>query len=68
MIKDNTPSANELSRRRLLRQAVATGAGIGAFSFGGPGNIQFIPTALAADQPPMKWNESRKRAALGLAS
>ena len=53
MIKDNSSSASGLSRRRLLRQAVATSAGIGAFSFGGPGSLQFIPTALAEDQPPM---------------
>jgi branched-chain amino acid transport system substrate-binding protein len=51
MIKDNTPSANELSRRRLLRQAVATGAGIGAFSFGGQ-QFGLIP-AFADDKPPI---------------
>jgi branched-chain amino acid transport system substrate-binding protein len=51
--RDQTSSANGLSRRRLLRQAVATGAGIGAFSFGGPGGLQLIPTALAQNQPPI---------------
>ena len=53
MIKDNTPSASGLSRRHLLRQAVATGAGIGAFSFGSHEHFQFIPTALAQNQPPI---------------
>ena len=37
----------------MLRQAVATGAGLGAFSLGGPGSLQFIPTALAQNQPPI---------------
>ncbi|MGB6536124.1 MAG: substrate-binding protein [Xanthobacteraceae bacterium] len=49
----NTPSSNGLSRRGLLRQAVATGAGFGALSFGGAGGLQFIPTALAQSQPPL---------------
>jgi len=52
MIKDNTPSANGLSRRRMLRQAVATGAGIGAFSFGGQ-QFGLIPAAFADDKPPI---------------
>jgi ABC-type branched-subunit amino acid transport system substrate-binding protein len=53
MTNSKTPSSNGLSRRRLLRHAVATGAGLGAFSFGGPGGLQFIPTALAQAQPPI---------------
>ena len=42
-----------LSRRRLLRQAVATGAGLGALSVGGAGWLRFVGSALAADQPPI---------------
>ena len=53
MTSGNSPSSRGLSRRRLLRQAVATGAGLGAFSFGGPGSLTFIPTALAQNQPPL---------------
>ncbi|MFZ3353579.1 MAG: substrate-binding protein [Xanthobacteraceae bacterium] len=52
MTKDNTPSANGLSRRLMLRQAVATGAGIGAFSFGGQ-QFGLIPAAFADDKPPI---------------
>ncbi len=51
--KNGGPAADGLSRRNLLRQAAATGAGIGAFSMGGAGNIQFIPAALAQNEPPM---------------
>jgi len=48
------PSSDGLSRRRLLRQAVATGAGFGALSVGGPGrSFQFIPLAAADDKPPI---------------
>ena len=39
-----------ISRRRLLRQAVATSAGVGAVSVGPPGFLHF---AIAADEPPM---------------
>jgi branched-chain amino acid transport system substrate-binding protein len=42
-----------LSRRRLLRQAVATGAGLGALSAGGAGRLVFVGRAFAADQPPI---------------
>ena len=42
-----------LSRRRLLRQAVATGAGLGALSVGGAGSLRLVGSALAADQPPI---------------
>ena len=52
MIKDNSPSASGLSRRRLLRQAVATGTGIGALSVGGQ-HFGFIPAAFADDKPPI---------------
>src|SRR6201986_1733394 len=53
MTNDKMPSSNGLSRRRLLRQAAATGAGIGAFSFGGPGRFRFTPPAFAQSQPPI---------------
>jgi branched-chain amino acid transport system substrate-binding protein len=42
-------SWSPLSRRGLLRQAVATGAGLGALSAGGV--VAFVGGALAADQP-----------------
>src|SRR5579862_7207262 len=45
------PLSTSMSRRRLLRQAVATGAGLGALSAGGP-RIDIV-AAFAADQPPM---------------
>jgi branched-chain amino acid transport system substrate-binding protein len=48
-----SPSSNGLSRRRLLRQAVATGAGFGALSAGVPGGFQFIASAAAQDKPPI---------------
>jgi branched-chain amino acid transport system substrate-binding protein len=53
MTSGKTPSSNGLSRRRLLGQAVATGAGIGAFSFGGSQALQFFPTAFAQNQTPI---------------
>src|SRR5579862_824780 len=45
-----TPSSTGLSRRRLLRQAVATGAGVGVLSATG---FQYVPVALAQDKPPI---------------
>jgi branched-chain amino acid transport system substrate-binding protein len=42
-----------ISRRRLLRQAVATGAGVGALSAGIPLPFGLTPAAFAADQPPV---------------
>jgi len=50
---DKKPASAGLSRRRLLRQAVATGAGLGALSVGGPSSLNFVQSALAADQPPI---------------
>jgi branched-chain amino acid transport system substrate-binding protein len=50
---EKTPSIIQMSRRRLLRQAVATGAGIGALSAGFPAPFGFVRGALAADQPPI---------------
>jgi branched-chain amino acid transport system substrate-binding protein len=52
------PFSNAMSRRRLLRQAVATGAGLGALSVGGP-RVEFIRSAFAADHPPLgTWPDS----------
>jgi branched-chain amino acid transport system substrate-binding protein len=53
MTSSKNPSSNGLSRRRLLRQAVATGAGIGVLSAGVPGRFQFITSAAAEDKPPI---------------
>jgi ABC-type branched-subunit amino acid transport system substrate-binding protein len=47
------PSSNGLSRRRLLRQAVATGAGLGALSAGFPARFGLVPNAFAEDHPPI---------------
>ncbi len=48
----NGQGRNSLSRRALLRQAVATGAGVGAVSFGGAGPLT-LTRALAEDKPPI---------------
>jgi ABC-type branched-subunit amino acid transport system substrate-binding protein len=53
MANDKKSAFPALSRRRLLRQAVATGAGLGALSAGGAGRLAFMGHALAADQPPI---------------
>ncbi len=54
---EKTPSFNGVSRRRLLRQAVATGASLSALSAGLsaglPAPFNFVQSALAADQPPI---------------
>jgi len=50
---EKIPSQSGVSRRRLLRQAVATGAGLGALSVGGAGSLSLVESALAADQPPI---------------
>jgi len=47
------PSQSGLSRRRLLRQAVATGAGLGALSVGSAGSLSLVGSALAANEPPI---------------
>ncbi len=52
MTTDKKPSSIALSRRRLLRQAVATGAGLGALAAGGP-RVDFVRSAFAEDQPAM---------------
>jgi ABC-type branched-subunit amino acid transport system substrate-binding protein len=46
----NGQGSNSLSRRTLLRQAVATGAGVGALSLGGPSPLA-LSRALAEDKP-----------------
>ena len=53
MTIDKKPSSNGVSRRHLLRQAVATGAGLGALSAGISPPFGFMPAAFAADQPPI---------------
>ena len=52
MTAGNRPFSKSMSRRRLLRQAVATGAGLGAFSAGGL-RFGIIDPALGADHPPI---------------
>jgi len=44
---------NFISRRGLLRQAVATGAGLSALSAGGAGSLSLVESALAANEPPI---------------
>ena len=53
MTTSKNPSFDGLSRRRLLRQAVATGAGLGVLTAGVPGGFQFITSASADDKPPI---------------
>jgi branched-chain amino acid transport system substrate-binding protein len=53
MTISKNPSSDGLSRRRLLRQAVATGAGLGVLSAGVPGRFQYITSAAADDKPPI---------------
>ena len=50
MTTGKKPFSSSLSRRRLLRQAVATGAGLGALSVGGP-RFGIVGTAFAEDKP-----------------
>jgi branched-chain amino acid transport system substrate-binding protein len=50
---NKNPFGNGVSRRGLLRQAVATGAGIGALSIGGAGGFDLIGSAFAEDRPPI---------------
>jgi branched-chain amino acid transport system substrate-binding protein len=50
---EKNPLQSGLSRRRLLRQAVATGAGLGTISFGVAGSLSFVDSALAANEPPL---------------
>jgi branched-chain amino acid transport system substrate-binding protein len=50
---NKNPLAKAWSRRGLLRQAVATGAGLGALSVGAPASPNFVSAAFAAEQPPI---------------
>ncbi len=49
--KGKKPAKTGLSRRRLLRQAVATGAGLAALSSGSGSRIEIIRSAFAEDHP-----------------
>ncbi len=53
MTTPEKPFAIPVSRRRVLRQAVATGAGIGALSSGISPPFGFLQAAFAEDQPPL---------------
>ncbi|MGO9702580.1 MAG: substrate-binding protein [Xanthobacteraceae bacterium] len=53
MTTDKKRFSIPISRRRLLRQAVATGAGVGALSAGVSPPFGFMPAAFAADEPPI---------------
>ena len=53
MTKGKKPVKSGLSRRRLLRQAVATGAGLAALSAGDGSRIEIIRSAFAEDHPPL---------------
>ena len=53
MTTGKTRFPSGVSRRSLLRQAVATGAGLGAFSVGGASGFDFLRSALAEDHPPL---------------
>ena len=53
MTSGKMPSHPGLSRRGLLRQAVATGAGFGALSVGAAGGFPLVMPAFADDQPPI---------------
>lgn len=53
--------SKSLSRRALLKQAAATGAGLGALSLGGGTGLGFIGNAIAAESPPIgTWPEGSK--------
>jgi branched-chain amino acid transport system substrate-binding protein len=53
MTSGKMPSHPGLSRRGLLRQAVATGAGLGALSVGGAAGFPLVMPVYADDQPPI---------------
>jgi branched-chain amino acid transport system substrate-binding protein len=53
MTSGKMPSHPGLSRRGLLRHAVATGAGFGALSVGGAAGFPLVMPAYADDQPPI---------------
>jgi ABC-type branched-subunit amino acid transport system substrate-binding protein len=51
--KGKNQTSGGLSRRGLLRQAVATGTALGAFSAGTPSPFNFVQGAFAAEHPPV---------------
>ena len=53
MPKRKNENSGGLSRRGLLRQAVATGTALGAFSAGMPAPFNFVQLGFAADHPPV---------------
>ncbi len=53
MDRQETPTKQALSRRTLLRRALATSAGLGVASIGGPGPFVFVRRAVADDKPPI---------------
>ena len=53
MPKGKNENSSRLSRRGLLRQAVATGTALGAFSGGMPAPFNFVQLALAENHPPI---------------
>jgi ABC-type branched-subunit amino acid transport system substrate-binding protein len=67
MSNTKTPFISQLSRRRLLRRAVAAGAGIGTVSLGGPGPFSFVQALQAADQPPIgTWPDGSSGSAVNI--
>ncbi len=52
MTSTKSPNRSSLSRRAILRQAVATGAGLGALSATGT-RLGFVRGAWAEDHPPI---------------
>ena len=55
MTTDKKPSSEAVSRRRLLRQAVATGVGLGALSVGAPSPFGFTRAFAVGMQPIGTW-------------
>ena len=55
MTQGKKPEKSGLSRRRLLRQAVATGAGLTALSAGAGSRIEIIRSAFAENAPIGTW-------------
>ena len=53
MPKGKNENSGSLSRRGLLRQAVATGTALGAFSGGMSAPFNFVQLALAENHPPI---------------
>ena len=65
MPKGKNEQAGGPSRRRFLRQAVATGTALGALAGGMPSSFEFVQLAYAADHPPIgTWPESASGSAV----